>query len=97
MTAPQRSVAAILQDRLTTIQSIAEANTEQLRLTQQARGLMVLQMKHDSDGVSDRAHDAAQARNAAALDDILTRITRLEQQLAALDDALAAAMQKDAQ
>ncbi len=97
MTAPPRSVAVILQDRLTTIQSIAEANTEQLRLTQQARGMMVLEMKDDSDGVTDPAHTAAQARNLAALDDTLTRINRLEQQLSSLDDELAAAMQKDAQ
>lgn len=95
MTGQSRSTEVILKDRLATIRAIAEANTEQLRLNQKANGMMVLDMKDDRDGVSDPAHEAAQARNAVALDENLDTINRLEQALSTLDKELAAAVRKD--
>lgn len=95
MTGQSRSAAEILADRMETIQAIAAANTEQLRLNQTANGLMVLDMKDDRDGVTDADHQAAQARTAAALSDNMEIINRLEQALATLDQELAAAVRKD--
>ena len=95
MTDRPRDIDAILRDRLAATQAIAEANTEQMRLNQKASGMMVLDMKDARDGVTDSKHEAAMARNAAALDDNLHRITRLEQALSSLDEELAAAVRKD--
>ncbi|WP_323766068.1 hypothetical protein [Marinovum sp.] len=95
MTGQSRGIDVILEHRLTTIQAIAEANTEQLRLNQKASGMMVLDMKDDRDGVTDRTHAAAQASVQAALDDNLNTINRLEQELASLDEELASAVTKD--
>jgi hypothetical protein len=95
MSGQSRSAAELLAERMATIQAIAAANTEQLRLNQAANGLMVLDMKDDRDDVTDAAHQAAQARTAAAQDNNMETINRLEQALATLDQELAAALRKD--
>lgn len=95
MTGQSRDTQDILAERMTTIQAIAEANTEQMRLNQKARGMMVLDMKDARDGVDVSAHDAAQAHNEAALSDNLETINRLEQALSLLDEELAAAAKKE--
>lgn len=74
---------------------IAEANTDQMRLNQEARGMMVLDMKDDRDGIDNSAHEAAQARNETAMQESLEKINGLEQQLSALDEELAQAAQED--
>lgn len=95
MTGQSRRIDEILQDRMETIQAIAAANTTQLRLTQKASGLMVLDMKDVRDGVEHGNHDTAQARNQAALETTLARIDRLQQALARLDDELEAAVKEE--
>lgn len=95
MTGQSRSIDAILKQRLKTIETIAQANTEQLRLNQKASGMMVLEMKDDRDGVTDSANVAARALIQNALDDNLNTINRLEQDLASLDEELASAVKKD--
>lgn len=95
MTGQSRSIDAILKQRLKTIETIAQANTEQLRLNQKASGMMVLEMKDDRDGVTDSANVAARALIQDALDDNLNTINRLEQDLASLDEELASAVKKD--
>lgn len=91
MTGQSRSIDDILMDRIKTIQAIAEANTEQLRLHQKASGMMVLDMKDARDGVTDSAHEGAQIRNDAALEENQQKIARLDAQLAELDRELEAA------
>ncbi|TNF18332.1 MAG: hypothetical protein EP318_18785 [Rhodobacteraceae bacterium] len=94
MTGQSRKIDAILTDRVAIIQSIAQANTEQLRLNQKASGLMVLDLKDERDGTVDSAPDGAQARIEAALDENAETITRLEASLSALDEELEAAMKE---
>ncbi len=94
MTGQSRGIDAILMDRIKTIQAIASANTEQLRLNQKASGMMVLDMKDARDGVEDPDHEAAQQRNEAALDANADKINRLEAKLSALDEELEAAMKE---
>ncbi|MCR9087690.1 MAG: hypothetical protein NXH97_13200 [Rhodobacteraceae bacterium] len=95
MSGQSRGIQDILMERLKIIQDIAVANSEQLRLNQIANGMMVLEMKDARDGVADCANDEARNRNDAALDDNMTKINRLEEELAALDQELEAAAQKD--
>ncbi|QEW21001.1 hypothetical protein LA6_003202 [Marinibacterium anthonyi] len=95
MTGQSRRIDAILSERLRATQDIARANTEQLRLNQKARGMMVLDMKDARDGVQDRERDAETARNNAALDRNLDHIRQLEDRLLALDEDLAAAVRKE--
>lgn len=95
MTGQSRRIDAILSERLRATQDIARANTEQLRLNQKARGMMVLDMKDARDGVQDRERDAETARNNAALDRNLDHIRQLEDRLLALDEELAAAVRKE--
>lgn len=95
MTGQSRSVEEILRNRLEITQAIAQANTEQMRLTQKGSGMKVLNMMDDRDGVSDSDHEAAQAQNDAALKRNLNTINRLEQQLSSLDEELADAVEKD--
>ena len=94
MTGQSRKIDDILMDRLRTIQMIAEANTEQLRLNQKASGLMVLDMKDARDGIEDHDHEDAQARTDAALAETTETINRLEARLSTLDEELAAAMKE---
>ncbi|MBY6059134.1 hypothetical protein KUV26_21300 [Leisingera daeponensis] len=94
MTGQSRKTGDILMDRVKTIQAIAQANTEQLRLNQKASGLMVLEMKDMQDGVEDHAHEDAQAQNDAALKENTEMINRLEARLSALDEELEAAMKE---
>lgn len=94
MTGQSRSIDEILKDRIQTIQAIAEANTERLRLNQKASGMMVLDMKDARDGVTDHAHEGAQVRNDAALEQNQGMITRLDARLAELDHELEAAMKE---
>ncbi|MCB4458062.1 hypothetical protein [Leisingera sp. McT4-56] len=94
MTGQSRKTGDILMDRVKTIQAIARANTEQLRLNQKASGLMVLDMKDVRDGVEDHAHEEAQAQNDAALKENTETINRLEAMLSALDEELGAAMKE---
>ncbi|MAC81600.1 MAG: hypothetical protein CML66_26465 [Rhodobacteraceae bacterium] len=95
MTGQSRRIDAILSERLRATQDIARANTEQLRLNQKARGMMVLDMKDARDGVQDSERDAETARNNAALDRNLDHIRQLEDRLLALDEELAAAVRKE--
>jgi len=94
MTGQSRKTGDILMDRVKTIQAIAQANTEQLRMNQKASGLMVLDMKDARDGVEDHAHEDAQAQNDAALKENTKTINRLEARLSALDEELEAAMKE---
>lgn len=94
MTGQSRGLDDILKDRITTIQAIAQANTEQLRLNQKASGLMVLDMKDARDGVEDHAHEDAQMQTDASLAANSETITRLEAKLSALDEELEAAMKE---
>lgn len=84
------------------IQSIAAANTEQLRLTQKASGMMILDMKNARDGAEDDmpeddTQEDGRARNDAALADTAARINRLEQMLSSLDEELEAAIKEKAE
>lgn len=94
MTGQSRKTGDILMDRMKTIQAIAQANTEQLRLNQRASGLMVLDMKDARDGVEDHAHEGAQAQNDAALKENTETINRLETRLSAFEGELDAAMKE---
>lgn len=95
MTSQSRTLEDILTDRLRIIQTIAQANTDQMRLNQEAHGMMVLDMKDDRDGVASSEHGAAQARNETAMQENLETINGLEQQLSSLDEELAQAAQED--
>ncbi|MGY3439751.1 MULTISPECIES: hypothetical protein [unclassified Marinovum] len=94
MTDQPRDIRDIMKDRIDIIQAIAAANTQHLRLNQEASGFMVLDMKDERDGVEDPAHDAARKRNDAALDDNLQTINRLDAKLSALDEELETAMKE---
>ncbi|MDK3075021.1 hypothetical protein QO034_18180 [Sedimentitalea sp. JM2-8] len=94
MTGQSRKTDDILMDRVETIQAIAQANTEQLRLNQKASGLMVLDMKDARDGVKDHAHEDVQIRNDLALKENAETINRLEARLSSLDEELEAAMKE---
>lgn len=98
MTDQPREIRDIMKDRIDIIQAIAAANTQHLRLNQEASGFMVLDMKDERDGVEDAAHDtardAARQRNDAALEDNLQTINRLDATLSALDEELETAMKE---
>lgn len=95
MSGQSRSIEEILKDRLQVTLQIAEANTMQLRLNQKASGMMVLDLKDERDGVADSSHEDEQARNDAALDDNLNKITDLEKKLSSLDEELETVITKE--
>lgn len=95
MSGQSRSIEEILKDRLQVTLQIAEANTMQLRLNQKASGMMVLDLKDERDGVADSSHEDEQARNDAALDDNLKKITDLEKKLSSLDEELETVITKE--
>ncbi|SNS86809.1 hypothetical protein [Antarctobacter heliothermus] len=95
MSGQSRSIEAILKDRLEVTLQIAEANTTQLRLNQKASGMMVLDLKDERDGVAESAHEDEQARNDAARDANLNKITDLEKKLSALDEELETVITKE--
>ncbi len=95
MTGQPRSLNAILTDRLQATQEIAAANTGQLRLSQKASGMMVLDMKDERDGVDDASRDDERAQTHAALERNMEHIHRLEARLSALDDELEASARKE--
>lgn len=81
----------MLEERLRITQEIAAENVEHLRLSQIASGMMVLDMKDEQDGVSDRARDLKRQENFNALERCMNRINDLEASLKSVDKALSAA------
>ncbi|WP_353476698.1 hypothetical protein PVT71_28330 (plasmid) [Salipiger sp. H15] len=95
MTGQPRSIPDILSARLCTIQSIASANAEHLRLSQLAGGMMVLDMKDEADGTTSTQRDEARGQVYAALQATIDAIRELELQLADLDRELEAAVARE--
>lgn len=88
MTGQTRSVYTILSDRLKVTQDIAAANVEHLRLSQISRGLMILDMKDEEDGVETDPRQDERQENDAAFDQCMSEIKKLEAELARLDREL---------
>ncbi|QRF69144.1 hypothetical protein [Ponticoccus alexandrii] len=97
MTAPQRDIQSILEDRIALIQAIAKANSEILRLNQIASGLMFLDQKNEDNGADQDQPSPERDANETAIDRCNAHIETLEEQLAALDLELKTATERQSE
>lgn len=94
MTDQAREIHAILNERITLIQAIAQTNCEVLRLNQIASGMMFLDQKDEDDGAETDQRGAERDANETALIRCASRIEGLEAKLADLDRELTTATER---
>ncbi|MEY8828399.1 hypothetical protein AB9K34_08270 [Sedimentitalea sp. XS_ASV28] len=94
MTSRPRDIQTILNERLSIIQAIAAANSENLRLNQIAGGMMILDQKDEVEGTDDDLRRDDRAANDTALTRCTAGIEKLEAKLAVLDRELEAATER---